>query len=72
MGLHNFNQPENITEKIKLSVVLREYNRQSYGATGFTAYNLVAISGLFIILGYAAKLFDKGRLKQYVLALLFG
>lgn len=38
-----------------LSGVLREMNRQAYGATGFTAWNLIGIAAGFLVMGVAAK-----------------
>ncbi len=44
---------------LRVAVLLKEYNRQTYGATGFTAYNLVGMSLGFLILGFLGKLFSK-------------
>jgi hypothetical protein len=40
---------------LRLHKVLHEYNRQTYGATGFTALNLVALSVTFLVLGVLGK-----------------
>lgn len=41
---------------LKLHKIWHEYNRQTYGATGFTAVNLLALSGVFLLLGSLSKL----------------
>lgn len=40
---------------LRLHKVLHEYNRQCYGATGFTAFNLMALSASFLIMGLLGR-----------------
>lgn len=40
---------------LRVSRILQEYNRQTYGATGFTAFNLMALSGTFLIMGILGR-----------------
>lgn len=69
MGAKSFPGDAPLTQ-FKLFKVLREYNNQAYGATGFTAYGLLILSAVFIVLGYMGSVFRTDRLKQYFLGLL--
>lgn len=53
----------------RLHKVLHEYNRQAYGATGFTAWNLVALSAAFLVLGFVGKVRDKKQFLRGLAAL---
>ncbi|MEW6056187.1 MAG: hypothetical protein AB1540_06205 [Bdellovibrionota bacterium] len=56
---------EGITQgDLRLHKVLKEYNRQTYGATGFTAYNLMALSAVFLVMGYFGKVLSKLEFKR--------
>ena len=38
-----------------MNYLIREFNKQAYGATGFTAFNLLAMAGGFALLGWASR-----------------
>ncbi len=40
---------------LRLSRILQEYNRQCYGATGLTAFNLMALSAAFLVMGLLGR-----------------
>jgi len=54
----------------RLHKVLREYNHQAYGATGFTAYNEMLLAAGFIFLGFAGKLISSAKAWRSLLAVL--
>ncbi len=57
-----------VIENVPLGKVLNEYNKQAYGATGFTAYNMMILSAMFILLAYLGK----ARTKKESLRLFYG
>ncbi|MBI2606823.1 MAG: hypothetical protein HYW49_12160 [Deltaproteobacteria bacterium] len=59
MGISHF-QNEAVDDQ-RLSRVLHEYNRQSYGATGFTGVNLLALTFTFLLLGFLGKVKDRAE-----------
>ena len=72
MGMHtgDFGKAVQV-EDTRLFTVLREYNKQAYGATGFTAYNLLILNAVFIFMGYFGKAVSKLQTKRLLLGLLF-
>lgn len=48
--------------------VLREFNKQAYGATGFTAGNLVSLSCVFLLLGFLGNAIPREKFLRGVLA----
>lgn len=57
-----------VVEDVRLAKVLNEYNKQAYGATGFTAYNMMILSALFILMAYLGK----AKTKNESLRLFYG
>ncbi len=53
-----------------LNYLIREFNKQSYGATGWTAFNLLALGAGFAITGYASKALKKAQVKTLIGALI--
>lgn len=71
MGVYKFKLDIDPQENFGINRVLREYNRQAYGATGFTAWNMVILSAFFIVLGFFGKVKSAIEIKRYCLALIF-
>ena len=40
---------------LRVGRILQEYNRQCYGSTGFTAFNLLAMSAAFLVMGLVGR-----------------
>ncbi|MGE4233393.1 MAG: hypothetical protein AB7F43_08705 [Bacteriovoracia bacterium] len=56
-------------DDLKIHKILHEFNRQTYGATGWTAINLVALGLSFGILGVVAKIRDMKWFKRTFVAM---
>ena len=52
----------------RLHKILHEYNRQAYGATGFTALNLAALSVAFLVMGWAGRVRSRASFARGVAA----
>jgi hypothetical protein len=55
---------------LRLSWVIQEYNRQCYGATGFTAFNLMAMSASFLVMGWVGRVRTSRGLRRGLLSVL--
>lgn len=67
-GVDHVNGITPMEAQMKWNKILQEYNRQAYGATGFTGANLVVLSLVFSVLGLGGRVLSQ---KAFLRAIAF-